>query len=79
MLEDQQNDATGFLQGDPLEVRDQKGKFREVLAKHEEKFKNNMKKVQRWREALKEAGSISGLTYKDKYVFNVYSLTFYNF
>ena len=68
-----------FYKVDPSEVRDQKGKFGEALAKHDEKFKNNVKKVQRWREALKEAGSISGLTYKDKCVFNVYSLTFYNF
>ena len=61
-----------FYKVDHLEVRDQKGKFGEVLAKHDEKFKNNMKKVQRWREALNEVGSISGLTYKDKYVFNHY-------
>ena len=38
-----------FYKVDPSEVRDQKGKFGEVLAKHVEKFKNNMKKVQRWR------------------------------
>ena len=63
---------------DPSKVRDQKGKFGEVLAKHAEKFKNNMKKVQRWREALNEAGRISSLTYKNKYVFNIYSLTFYS-
>ena len=37
-----------------------------------------MKKVQRWREALNEAGRISSFTYKDKYVFNIYSLTFYS-
>ena len=63
---------------DPSKVRDQKGKFGEALAKHAEKFKNNMRKVQRWREALNEAGRISSLTYKNKYVFNIYSLTFYS-
>ena len=67
-----------FYKVDPSEVRDQKGKFGEALAKHDEKFKNNMKKVQRWREALNEASRIFSLTYKDKYVFNIYSLTFYS-
>ncbi|XP_050257513.1 disease resistance protein RUN1-like isoform X1 [Quercus robur] len=51
-----------FYKVDPSEVRNQKGKFGEDLAKHEV---NNIKKVQRWREALNKAGSISGLTYKD--------------
>ncbi|XP_030939439.1 TMV resistance protein N-like [Quercus lobata] len=51
-----------FYKVDPSEVRNQKGKFGEALAKHEV---NNIKKVQRWREALNKAGSISGLTYKD--------------
>ncbi|KAL4634353.1 hypothetical protein ACB092_04G193700 [Castanea dentata] len=51
-----------FYKVDPSEVRNQKGKFGEVLAKHEV---NNIKKVQRWKEALNKAGSISGLAYKD--------------
>ncbi|KAL4634358.1 hypothetical protein ACB092_04G194000 [Castanea dentata] len=51
-----------FYKVDPSEVRNQKGKFGEALAKHEV---NNIKKVQRWREALNKVGSISGLTYKD--------------
>ena len=57
-----------FYKMDPSEVRDQKGKFGEVLAKHDEKFKNNMKKVQRWREDLNEASRIFSLTYKDMYL-----------
>ena len=64
-----------FYKVDPSEVRNQKGKFGEALAKHEEKFKDNMNKVQRWRKALNQAGSISGSTYKEEYVFNYYSLT----
>lgn len=58
-----------FYKVDLSEVRNQRGKFRKALVKHEEKFKNNMKKVQRWRAALYEAGSLLGLSYKDEYVF----------
>ena len=60
-----------FYKVDPSEVRNQKGKFGEALAKHEV---NNIKKVQRWREALNKAGSISGLTYKDGYLITTLSL-----
>ena len=65
-----------FYNVDPSEVRNQKGKFREALVIHEEKFKNNMEKVQRWRAALSEAGSLSGLPYKDEYVFFLTTLLF---
>ena len=58
-----------FYKVDPSELRNPKGKFREALVIHEEKFKNNMEKVQRWRAALSEAGSLSGFPYKDEYVF----------
>ena len=59
---------------DLSEVRNQKGKFGEALAKHEV---NNIKKVQKWREALNEAGSISGLTYKDGYLITSLSNFFF--
>jgi hypothetical protein len=64
-----------FYKVDPSEVRNQKGKFGEALAKHEEKFKDD-KKVQRWREALHEAANISGWHYKNRYVFSDYSCSF---
>ncbi|GMY20933.1 disease resistance protein RPV1-like isoform X1 [Fagus crenata] len=54
-----------FYKVDPSEVCSQKGKFGEALAKHEEKFKDNMKKVQRWRAALNEAGNLSGWHYQN--------------
>ena len=60
-----------FYKVDPSEVRNQKGKFEEALAKNEV---NNIKKVQRWREALNKVGSISGLTYKDGYLITTLSL-----
>ena len=65
-----------FYKVDPSEVRNPKRKFREALVIHEEKFKNNMEKVQRWRAALSEAGSLSGLPYKDEYVFFLTTLLF---
>ena len=61
-----------FYKVDPSYVRNQKGKFGEALAKHEERFKDNMNKVKRWRVALIEATNLSGFPYKDEYVFNFY-------
>ncbi|XP_050275096.1 disease resistance protein RPV1-like isoform X2 [Quercus robur] len=54
-----------FYEVDPSEVRNQKGKFGEALAKHEENFKYGTNKVQRWRAALNEAGNLSGWHYKN--------------
>ena len=59
-----------FFKVDPSEVCNQNGNFGEVLTKHKERFKNNMKKVQGWRIALHEASNISGWHYKNEYVFN---------
>ena len=63
-----------FYMVDPSEVRNQKGKFGKALAKHEESFKYDMNKVQRWRAALNEAGNLSGWHFKNEYVFNHYSI-----
>nr|XP_023874680.1 TMV resistance protein N-like [Quercus suber] len=52
-----------FYNVNPSEIRNQKGKFGEALAKHEEKFKD-AEKVQRWRNALYEVANISGWHYK---------------
>jgi len=49
-----------FYMVDPLDVRNQKGKFGEPLAKHEKKFKDNKENVQRWRATLNKASNISG-------------------
>ena len=54
----------------PSEVRNQRGNFGLALAKHEENFKNNMDKVQKWRESLREAANVSGWLYKKGYVSN---------
>ncbi|XP_065632489.1 disease resistance protein RPV1 [Quercus suber] len=54
-----------FYKVDPSEIRSQKGKFGEALAKHEESFKYDTNKVQRWRVALNEASNLSGWHYKN--------------
>ena len=66
-----------FFKVDPSEVYNQNGNFGEVLTKHKERFKNNMKKVQGWRIALHEASNISGWHYKNEYVFNDNFFFFY--
>ena len=52
-------------------VRHQKGKFEEALAKHEKRFKDNKENVQRWRAALNEFSNIPSWCYKNEYVFNL--------
>ena len=64
-----------FYKVDPSEIRKQERKFGVALAKHEEKFKDEIGKVQRWKEALNEVGSLSGWHYENRYV----SRVFYNF
>nr|XP_034928415.1 LOW QUALITY PROTEIN: disease resistance protein RPV1-like [Populus alba] len=51
-----------FYDIDPSDVRKQTGSFAEAFVKHEERSKE---KVKEWREALKEAGNLSGWNLKD--------------
>ncbi|XP_045810024.1 disease resistance protein RPV1-like [Trifolium pratense] len=41
-------------------VRNQTGSYEEAFVKHEERFQGNLAKVQKWREALREAANLSG-------------------
>ena len=59
-----------FYKVNPSEIRKQDGEFGIALAKHEEKFKDDIEKVQRWRKTLTEAANLSGFPYNDGYVFN---------
>lgn len=52
-----------FFNVDPSDVRQQHGEYGDALAKHEEKLKENMFKVQSWRSALKKAANLSGFHY----------------
>ena len=57
-----------FYSVDPSEVRGQKKEFGVALTEHEEKFKEGMEKVKRWREALTEVANLSGHEYTNGYV-----------
>ena len=59
-----------FYNLEPREVRNQLGNFGIALANHEKEFKDNMGKMQRWREALSKAASVSGSHYEGRYVSN---------
>ncbi|ESR55136.1 hypothetical protein CICLE_v10023372mg, partial [Citrus x clementina] len=49
-----------FYRVDPSDVRNQTGSFGNLFSKLEESFKENPKKLRSWRNALKEAASLSG-------------------
>ena len=49
-----------FYRVDPSDVRNQTGSFGDSFSKLEERFKENSKKLLTWRNALKEAASLSG-------------------
>ena len=59
-----------FYKVDPSEIRKQEGEFGNALARYEEKFKDDIEKVQKWRKTLAEAANLSGFPYNDGYVFN---------
>ncbi|KAK9205255.1 hypothetical protein WN943_015522 [Citrus x changshan-huyou] len=54
-----------FYEVEPTVVRKQTTCFGEAFAKHEEFFKDNIEKVQKWRHALKVVANISGWEFKD--------------
>ncbi|XP_059455283.1 disease resistance protein RPV1-like [Corylus avellana] len=49
-----------FYKVDPSEVRHQKNNFGEAFARHEERFKDDQTKVQRWKTALTQVTNLSG-------------------
>ncbi|XP_059455285.1 disease resistance protein RUN1-like [Corylus avellana] len=49
-----------FYKVDPSEVRHQKNNFGEAFARHEERFKDDQMKVQRWKTALTQVANLSG-------------------
>ncbi|KAG5036963.1 hypothetical protein JHK86_017803 [Glycine max] len=56
-----------FLGVDPSDVRHQRGSFAKAFRDHEEKFREEKKKVETWRHALREVASYSGWDSKDKH------------
>ncbi|KAI5344496.1 hypothetical protein L3X38_012373 [Prunus dulcis] len=56
-----------FYHVDPSHVRNQRGSFAEAFSRHEERFKEEMNKVEEWRRALKYAADLAGMALKDRY------------
>ncbi|KAH9782176.1 ADP-ribosyl cyclase/cyclic ADP-ribose hydrolase [Citrus sinensis] len=54
-----------FYDVEPTAVRKQTTSFGEAFTKHEEFFRDNIEKVQKWRHALKVVANISGWELKD--------------
>ncbi|KAH9725739.1 ADP-ribosyl cyclase/cyclic ADP-ribose hydrolase [Citrus sinensis] len=55
-----------FYDVEPTVVRKQTASFGEAFSKHEETFRMNIEKVQKWRDALKKVANVSGWELKDR-------------
>ncbi|XP_057746844.1 disease resistance protein RUN1-like isoform X2 [Arachis stenosperma] len=55
-----------FYDVSPSEVRKQTGNYGKALAEHEERFKDNSKMVQQWRESLLQVANLSGWDIQNK-------------
>ncbi|PRQ22438.1 putative TIR domain-containing protein [Rosa chinensis] len=64
-----------FYDVDPSDVRKQTESYREAFANHEERFRNDEEKVQRWRYALTEVASFSGWNSKEWYTYTLLFLS----
>ncbi|KAF5469550.1 hypothetical protein F2P56_013614 [Juglans regia] len=53
-----------FYHIDPSQVRNQKGSFRKAFIKHENRFKDDMEKVNKWKAGLKQVANLSGFHLK---------------
>ncbi|KAL4625614.1 hypothetical protein ACB092_05G038400 [Castanea dentata] len=49
-----------FYDVDPSDVRKQTGTFAQAFSKHEERFKDDIEKVQTWKAALEEVANLKG-------------------
>ncbi|XP_021833323.1 TMV resistance protein N-like [Prunus avium] len=54
-----------FYKVDPSHVRNQTKSYRDAFAEHNCRYKDNMEKVLKWRNALREAANLSGHIFKD--------------
>ena len=55
-----------FYDVDPSTVQKQMGTFAQAFSKHEERFKENIEKVQTWRIALREVDNLKGWHVQDR-------------
>ncbi|TYI03675.1 hypothetical protein ES332_A11G356800v1 [Gossypium tomentosum] len=56
-----------FYNIDPSDLRTQKGKVNEAFAQHEERYKKDRDKIQKWRKALTEVAEIKGWHLHNRY------------
>ncbi|MED6181139.1 hypothetical protein PIB30_016664 [Stylosanthes scabra] len=54
-----------FYKVHPSDVRHQRNCFREAMAKHKKRFKNDFNKLHKWKEALHQVANLSGYHFKD--------------
>ena len=57
-----------FYEVDPSDVRHQREHYREVFDQHERRLENDKERVKKWRQALRDAASLSGLHFKHGYI-----------
>ncbi|CAL9020276.1 unnamed protein product [Prunus brigantina] len=55
-----------FYHVDPSDVRKQSGSFADAFAEHEKRFREDIDKVKRWRDALTEVANLSGIDSKNE-------------
>ena len=55
-----------FYDVDPSDVRKQTSTFEKSFVEHEESFKENIKKVETWRAALREVTNLSSWHLQDR-------------
>uniref|UniRef100_A0A7N2LMS4 TIR domain-containing protein n=1 Tax=Quercus lobata TaxID=97700 RepID=A0A7N2LMS4_QUELO len=55
-----------FYDVDPSDVRKQTGTFAQAFFKHEERFKDDIEKVQTWKAALEEVANLKGWHLQDR-------------
>ncbi|BBH08999.1 LIM domain-containing protein, partial [Prunus dulcis] len=55
-----------FYNVDPSDVRKQSGSFAGAFVEHEKRFREDIEKVMRWRDALTEVANLSGLDSKNE-------------
>jgi hypothetical protein len=57
-----------FYKIEPSDVRHQKNSYERGMAKQVKRFGDDFEKLKKWRSALFEVASLSGITYKTGYV-----------
>lgn len=62
-----------FYDVNPSDVRHQRDTYEEAFCMLEEKFRDNMEKVKKWRLALTQAANLSGWHFNNGYIFIYFS------